>query len=262
MEMSKIMIIHKLNDENDRPGLERWFRRYHVPEVMVQSPWMVRYLLYRVIPCPPGAEKYGYYNYRVHEVWAHDNSMRRGPRGQLSMTPQTGACDAIVTNVPAEPTEDFLGAGNIFDDHTILRWVTVFRYPDGVSVEEGEDWYLNVHVPEVMKQPGLHRFFSHKVNITGKPPLPHMDESGGDTKDFMEHEDLFFKQWHRVSEMWYDNNNGWVDSILKNPPQYTKPSWASHDQYPFMIPGKEFISTFILEKPDHDFVKEATSLIY
>ena len=28
------------------------------------------------------------------------------------------------------------------------------------------------------------------------------------------------------------------------------------------IPGREFISTFILEKPDHDFVKEASSIIY
>lgn len=261
MEMSKLLIVHKLNDENDRPALERWFTRYHVPEVLVQSPWTVKYLLYRVVPCPPGAEEYGYYNYRVHENWAPDKSLRRGSRGSLSMTPQPGACDAVVVNMPAEPTEDFLGAGNTFDEHTILRWVTVFRYPDGVPVEEGEDWYLNTHVPEVMKQPGLHRFFSTKAYETGKRVLPHMDEDG-DGKDFKEHEDLFFKQWHRVSELWYDNNNAWVDSILKNPPAYTKPPWATHDEYPFLIPGSEFISTFLLEKPECDFTKERTSLYF
>ncbi|MFP3154702.1 hypothetical protein LQZ18_09825 [Lachnospiraceae bacterium ZAX-1] len=258
MEMNKLLIVHKINDENDRPALERWFTRYHVPEVLVQSPWMVRYLLYRVVPAPPGGEAYGYYNYRVHENWALDNSMRRGMKGILSMTPQPGACDAVIANIPAEPTDDFLGGGNTFDSHTILRWVTVFRYPDGVSFEEGEDWYLNVHVPEVKKQPGLHRFFSYKVNQLDGPPLP----KGNEEDDFAEHEDLFFKQWHRVSEMWYDNNNGWVDSIIKNPPAYTKPTWATHDSYPFLIPGKEFISTFLLESPEHDFVREKFQLYY
>ncbi len=249
MEMSKLFIIHKLNDENDRPALERWFQRYHVPEVLTQNPWTVKYVLYRVIPPPPGGENYGYYNYRVHENWVMDNSMRRGVKGLLSMTKQPGACDAIVINMPAEPTEDFLGGNCSIDDHTILRWVTAFRYPDGVSIEEGEDWYLNVHAPEVMKQPGLTRFFSTKAYVSNKSILPQAE-------DFSEHENLFYKKWHRVSELWYENNNGWVDSIIKNPPQYTKPKWATHDKYPFLIPGSEFISTFILERPDHDYIKE------
>lgn len=254
MQMSKLLIIHKINDENDRPALERWFNRYHVPEVLTQSPWTVRYLLYRPVPCPPGAENYGVYGYRVHENWVIDNSMRRGEKGLLSMTEQPGACDAIVVNMPAEPTEDFLGGEKHYEDHTILRWVTAFRYPDGVSKEEGEDWYLNVHVPEVMKQPGLTRFFSTKTYPPRGSILPQAD--------FMDHDNLFFKHWDRVSEMWYENNNGWVDSILTNPPQYTKPDWATHDQYPFLIPGSEFISTFLLERPDHDFTRERTRLYY
>jgi hypothetical protein len=249
MEMSKLLIIHKLNDENDRPALERWFQRYHVPEVLTQSPWTVKYVLYRVVPAPPGGENYGYYNYRVHENWVPDKSLRRGVKGILSMTKQPGACDAIIVNMPAEPTEDFLGGNCSIDDHTILRWVTAFRYPDSISVEAGEDWYLNTHVPEVMKQPGLTRFFSTKAYTAEKNPLPQGD-------DFMKHEDLFFKQWHRVSEMWYQNNNGWVNSIINNPPQYTKPNWATYDKYPFLIPGCEFISTFILERPDHDYIKD------
>ncbi len=161
----------------------------------------------------------------------------------------SGACDAIVVNMPAEPTEDFFGSNCSIDDHTILRWVTVFRYPDNISVEEGEDWYLNVHAPEVMKQPGLTRFFSTKAYISEKNPLLQAE-------NFTEHDNLFYKQWHRVSELWYENNNGWVDSIINNPPKYTKPKWATYDKYPFLIPGSEFISTFILERPDHDFIKE------
>ncbi len=255
MEMSKLFIIHKINDENDRPALERWFHRYHVPEVMTQNPWTVKYLLYRVVPAPQGGEAFGYYNYRVHENWVLDNSMRRGEKGLLSMTQQPGACDAIVVNMPAEPTEDFLGREFCFDDFTILRWVCAFRYPDTISVEEGEDWYLNTHVPEVKKQPGLKRFFSTKAHIKEGGILPQGD-------DFIEHDNLFFKQWHRVSELWYENNNGWTDAIIKNPPHYTKPDWATHDQYPFLIPGMEFISTFILERPDVDYIREYKPLYF
>jgi hypothetical protein len=53
MQMSKLLIVHKINDENDRPVLEQGFSRYHVPEVMMQNPLTLRYLMYRVIPAPP-----------------------------------------------------------------------------------------------------------------------------------------------------------------------------------------------------------------
>jgi len=254
MEMSKLLIIHKINDENDRPALERWFNRYHVPEVMTQTPWTVKYVLYRPIPCPPGAEDYGFYGYRVHENWVPDKSLRRGTRGLLSMTEQPGACDAIIINMPSEPTEDFLGGDARYEDHTILRWVCVIRYPDGLSVEEGEDWFLNVHAPEVMKQSGLTRFFSTKAYINPKRSILPQGE------DFLEHDVLFYKQWHRVSELWYECNNDWRESVIINPPAYTKPPWATYDKYPFVIPGSEFISTFLLETPERDFIREAKAL--
>lgn len=254
MEMSKLVIIHDLKDENDRPALERWFRRYHVPEVLTQSPWTVRYLLYRCVPPPPGAEQFGYFNYRVHENWVLDNAARRGTRGLLAMTRQPGAMDAIIVNVPAEPTEDFLGSDACFDDHTILRWLIAFRYPDGVSPAQGDDWYLNVHVPELMQVPGLTRFFSHKAYVQ-ENPLPQAE-------DFVQHDALFYKQWHRLTEMWFENNAGWVDGIVGGLPPLTPPSWATRDSFPFMVPGAEFISTFILEKPDADFAREGSSLYY
>jgi hypothetical protein len=252
MEMSKLVIIHDLKDENARPALERWFRRYHVPEVIAQGPWTVRYLLYRCVPPPPGAQGFGYFNYRVHENWVLDRSFRRGSRGLLAMTQQPGAMDAVIVNVPAEPTEDFLGAGARFDDHTILRWLIAFRYPDGVSPAVGDDWYLNVHVPELLQVPGLNRFFSHKAYIQ-ENPLPQGE-------DFAEHDALFYRQWHRLTEMWFDNNEAWVKGIIDGLPPLTRPSWANHDSFPFLTPGSEFVSTFILESPDADFTRDGRSL--
>ena len=258
MKMMKMVIIHKLKDENDRPAMERWFRRYHVPDVLAAwAPWVVTYQLYRPVPPPPGAEEFGCYNYRVHENWSLDMEYKRAGKGVLRMTPQPcDSVDAIVVKVPGEPTEDFLGSELTFDDHTILRWVTAFRYPEGVSVEEGEDWYLNVHVPEMMKTPGLNRFFSYKslVANSDEPVL-----TGG---KFADHDDLFFATWHRLSELWFDNNNGWVKGILENPPQLTPPAWATRAHYPFLVPGKEFISTFLLESPDRVYTREDRALYF
>ena len=65
----KTWFMFHLPDMNDFPFMERWFPRYHAPEVM-RRPLSIRYLGYRVVPPFPGVEHYGYYNYRVHENWS------------------------------------------------------------------------------------------------------------------------------------------------------------------------------------------------
>ena len=116
----------------------------------------------------------------------------------------------------------------------------------------GYDWYLNVHATELLQVPGLNRFFSHKAYIQDNP-LPQGD-------DFAEHDALFHRQWHRLTEMWFDNNEAWVKGIIDGLPSLTRPSWANHDRFPFLVPGSEFISTFVLESPDADFTREGRSL--
>ncbi len=135
------------------------------------------------------------------------------------------------------------------DDKTILRWLTVFRYPEGVSPEEGDDWYLNVHAPEVMKQPGLTRFFSYKVI-----PSPVAVRKGVST--FLHPRSEISSGWHRVSELWYENANGWVESVITSPPSYTRPAWAKRDSYPFLETGVDFAGMFILERPTDDWLRE------
>lgn len=250
MSTSKLVIFHHLPDNNDRPALERWFAEQHCPEVCAQLPWTTRYLLYRPVPPPPGAEDFGYINYRVHENWVRSPEERRGVNGLLSFSHQPGYMDVAVANVPGEPTEDFLGAELRHGDRTILRWVTLFRYPDRAPVDEAEDWYLNVHVPEVCKQPGLTRFFSHKV-LTGQT----IPRSTKQRPFFDKLPPLMTKSWHRLSELWYENDAGWVDSILAKPPAYTPAPWARQSSYPFFVPGEEFVSTFLLERPDQDLLR-------
>ena len=150
--MIKTIIIHHLPDMNDLPAAERWFYRYHIPEVLRNQP--VSYVSFRAVPPPPGAEEFGYCNYKVHE------NLNRGegekPLGLLTMTKEVVPLKVIMVNVPAGPTEDFLGRGASFEEKTILRWLVAIRYPRGVSVEEGDDWYLNVHAKEVHAAAGDH----------------------------------------------------------------------------------------------------------
>ncbi len=243
--MIKTIIIHHLLDMNDLPAAERWFFRYHIPEVLRHLP--LSYVSFRAVPPPPGAEAFGYYNYKVHE----NISAGEGESliALLTMSKEVMPLKVIMVNVPAAPTEDFLGRSASFEDKTILRWMTAVRYPKAVSVEEADDWYVNVHAKEVMRQPGLTRFFSYKVI---KPP----EVLGKEMPAFMHPESRVSGDWHRVSELWYENANGWVDSIVANPPAYTKPPWATRDTYPFLQPETEFASTFLLERPSDDWLRE------
>lgn len=255
--MSKQLIFHHLKDENARPALERWNHMYHIPEVIAKQPWLVRYLLYRPVPHPEGAEAFSPINYRYHENWALDESFRRGPKGMLSMTrePVENAMDVRVAVIPAEPTEDFLGAELSIQDSTILRWVVAFSYPEGVSEEDGEDWYLNVHVKEVMKQPGLIRFFSTKA-------FPKNENVFRQSAQQKKTSQVSHRPIVRVSELWYANNQGWRESVVLNPPAYTKPAWTERDSYPFLTPREDFVSAFLLERPDCDMLKEYKPMYY
>ena len=127
--------------------------------------------------------------------------------------------------MPREYANDFKGRAPTLDDPPLLRWVVAHRYPEGIDVEEADDWWLNVHVPEVCQQKGLRRFVSTK--FCAFPSVSPMV---------------------RWSEYWYDNGSSWVNAE-KNPPRYTKPPWASRPRYPFLLPYIEFTSTFLLESP-------------
>ena len=126
----------------------------------------------------------------------------------------------------------------------------LLRYPDGVSGEEGEDWFLRVHAPEVASQPGLVRFFSHKVlqNIGSVP--------GRWRPDTMAPESTVKTRWDRAMELWYETFEDWRRAVVGRTLAYTRPAWATQDAYPFLRPYEELASTFILERPNDDFLRD------
>ena len=259
LQMHKIFMMLNIRSMNDLPVMERWLLRTHAPETVSRvGPWLSRYQSYRAVPPPPlmhtEAERFGYYNWRVTELWTRGDSLP-----QLGILPQeffpnypqilglsTDLADAhtwrgrpegprqvVRCLVPARPTNDFLGDElPIFQHDSILRWSSAFKLPEGVSMEEAERWFLDVHAREVLEQPGLKRFVSWKV-------VPAEGRSWN---------------WHRVSELWYEDFDAWHRAVIESPPRYTPPPWAHEGAYPFFKPYVDFASTFLLEAPTNCFL--------
>jgi hypothetical protein len=252
-------LVLNIRSMSDLPLMERWLYRDQARQFISRvGAWQVRHHSYRAVPPPPDmyreVERFGYYNWRVSERWFHSIEDRanlailnetfppgyseivgqpgKGPRYQPKEWEgrAEGPHPPASFTIPARPTEDFLGRELTLEEKTILRWFIVFKYPKGVPEEEGEKWYLNVHAKEVMQQPGLTRFFSHRSVETDQGRL---------------------SLWNRVSEQWYENFDGWRKSVIDSPPKYTRPAWAKYDEYPFLEPYVDFVSSFILERPDY-----------
>jgi hypothetical protein len=249
--MIKSVVMFNLPDLNDLPLFERWYLRMHGPEVMARfQPWQSRYVSYRAVEAPAGAERFGSFNYRLTEIWWRELPGYPTDALCFDMTEAETRQNSVVSfDLPPQATEDLLGGFGKPEDGTILRWVNVLRYPDGVTPEEGDAWYLKTHAPELMQQPRLTRFFSSGVippsgPLAGWKPTEEDLEAGPPPV------------FHRYSELWYRNFDDWKESVLNTPVSYTPPPWAQQDTYPFLMPYENFISMFILESPSNDFHKE------
>jgi len=254
--MIRSYLILNIRSMNDLPLLERWLLKDHAADTLSElDPLLERYVSYRAVPHPEGAEAYAPYNWRMTEHWWREKPFAQGllthgetiserwpanytdilglPRGEVRSALWQGAPGGphppVFAFVPCRPPQDFKGRGLTLDDGTILRWVTAHRYPPGVALQEGEDWYLNVHAKEVCAQPGLKRFFSFDVIEPRTGPFV------------------------RISELWYEDANAWRRAIVESPPAYTAPPWGRHPRYPFLEPWVDFVSQFLLEAPTDDF---------
>ena len=222
---------------------DRWYMLSHGPEVVLASgPWIARYWLWRPYEPPEEAvELFGAVQGRYCELWFReedyaDRPPLSGPRPEslvLDMfKPDDEELPGTTVMVPGYPTDFFLDTKRGTDVTNVLRWVTMIRYPEGVSVEDGEKWFLEVHAKEAAKQPGLLKFVSYRVAD------PFDGGFGG----------KHGRSWDRVCEYWYTGFDAWRKAVLESPPEYTVPPWGG--EYPFT----HFASTFIPYYHDVDFL--------
>lgn len=248
--MIKSIVIHQI-PMNHVAAMERWYYRDHAPEINRRfGPWLTRHESYLPVDAPADARKYGFYNWRVTEGWWREIP-GTGPKGNLSFTVPPVWPHVATCFVPDQPTNDFMGGEHQPHEKNVLRWYILFKYPDGVSKKEGEKWFLDVHADDVMKQSGLYRFFSYRV-IEDPIGLPGTWAPGKIPPD-----DTVLHSWDRLIELWYETFDDWRESIINSPPQYSRPSWATREQYPFVEPFKDFVSSFILERPNDEFWRDS-----
>jgi hypothetical protein len=250
--MRSVLMVN-LRSMDDLPVMERWLLSQHVEDTTkTLGSLLDRYFSYRVVAMPDGEspEDWGYYNWRVTELWWRTTPLdsvpkdvpkdpaERWPGGYNAIVGQPGALPRGGPWEPMAPiggflarrfTNDFKGKGLTLDDGPILRWLVVHRYPEAVDAEAADHWWAEVLAPEICLDPRLKRFFSTK--FVGNPAHGMV----------------------RLSELWYESAADWREAVHN--PLAARPEWAQTDFFPYVAPYTGFASTFILEAPSEDFLR-------
>ncbi len=235
-------------------AIEKEYLTNHGPQITALSgDWLVKYRLWLPYEPPEEAVKnFGAVRGRYAELWygSKGKYLSRpgmnigkpkatqpppgadGKKGSPVPWEETRPERRVVALVPAYPTETFLDNASEWDNATAIRWITAIRYPENVSVGDGEKWFLNVYSKEALKQPGLIKFVSYRV-------LDKLTNTGPEDT----------RKWIRINEYWYESFAAWRKAVIESPPSYTKPSWGG--TYPFV----EMESTFIPYVHYVDFLK-------
>jgi hypothetical protein len=252
-EMLKEVAIGVFDNAPSMAETDRFYMRYHGPEITrLSGPWMTRYQLWLPYEPPEEAvERCGAVRGRYAELWYREDDfldrpglsgVTRSPFDENS-TRKSGQTNIMV---PAKPTDVFYDSDPHPEKTPILRWITIIRYPEGVSVEDGEKWFLEIHAKEAVKQPGLLKFVSHLAwENPGGGGIPGMPPPGAMGMPMMPER----PSWVRMCEYWYTDFDAWRKAVLESPPKYTVPPWGG--EYPFV----EIASTFIPYHHDVDFLK-------
>jgi hypothetical protein len=247
--MIRSIVVHDIPADSVA-AMERWYHRVHAAEIVRRyGPWLARHESYVPVTPPPEAAGFGVFNWRVTDGWWRELPSP-GPQGTLCFTPPPVWPQVATCFIPAQPTNDFLGSDRLPEERACFRWHVLLRYPEGVSADEGERWFAETHAPELCELPGLRRFFSYRV-IDEPLRLPGVWRDGGaPPPETVQHE------WHRLSELWFDSCTDWRAAVVASAARLTPPAWATRPGYPFVEPGRDFVSSFLLERPTDEFLRD------
>lgn len=255
-------LIVSVRDDSDLPAAYRWLYKHHVADSISQfAPYVTKYATYRALPVPPGGEDFGTYNFVMTEhYWLIDPfststegvpvglaftehfndeylEITRQPTG-LGLRPskwmgsREGFHPTAFTFLPMFWEDDFKGPRSI-EDGANYRWHFVFAYPDGVNCEVGDKWFREEFVPAICALPQVTRFISSRVLDTPRK-----------------------SPFHRLSEIWFENSREWEAAMSQVAGKIAAPPWATYERFPFFEPYKDFVGTFLLDRPEADHLQQ------
>lgn len=236
----KHYILIELLPGADQLALDRWYMTFHAPQVRrAYQAWQRDYLSFRsYLPPAEAAERYRIANGRMTEI--HFDAIedfresRKNPLygGDLqSFTPPPGGWKAntlfrsSTATIPVNPDMLYVSKPTPPKELPYLRWIAFLRYPDGVSLADGDAWFDTVHAKEIAALPGLKRFGLYRT-IGERAEYP------------------------RVMELWFDGYADWRAAFLSPATRFAAPPWGK--VYPFF----DMRSIFVGENPDVDFIHD------
>jgi len=256
-------IMVSVRDDSDLPLAYRWLYKFHVPDSISQfAPYVSKYATYRALPLPKNGEDYGTYNWIMTEhYWLinpFNSSASAAPNGlafketyskeymEITRQPTDGDLrpshwvgsregyhPTVFAFAPLFWEDDFKGSERTIEDGANYRWLIAFKYPDGVTQEQGDKWFKEVFAPEMAKLPEVNRVLSSRV--LNSPRV---------------------SPFQRVAEIWFDNSKQWEKAMTVAKTKIAKPSWANYGSFPYMEPYKDFVGEFLLDKPESDHLQQ------
>lgn len=236
-------------------GMERWYYRDHAPEIVRRyGPWLSRFECYLPVNTPADALPYGFYNWRMTEGWWRELPGANS-EGDPCFTPPPIWARVAACFVPPQPTDIYMVDDFLPLEKACLRWLVLLRYPEGVARKTADEWFRLVHAPEIARQPGLARFVSYRVvREVGHVP-------GRWRPDTLPPDDRVQTSWDRVLELWFETFEDWRGWVKACDENCTRPDWRTRDDYPFVEPFTDLVSTFILERPSDDFLRDSRGYV-
>lgn len=265
-EPMRSLIYVNCAHEDYRPNLLRWLYKTHVPDSISQfEPYVTKYAFYPALPTPPEGERFGYASLQLTEhhwlvsdldprlgikaiaetfpldvlVWQgnlpaavlehHEAPAQEEQEGDIGNNArQTGAEGGgnpfIFCFLPMWWENDIKGKGRTIEDGANYRWNVAIGYPEGVSKEEGDKWLFEEVLPIFQEAPEVTRILESKVK---------KDINGC----VMDH----------VLEIWFANQSEWYKVCVEATKKLAKPAWAQQDQFPFLKPYHNIISTCVTD---------------
>ncbi len=123
----------------------------------------------------------------------------------------------------------------------MIRWLFLLRYPDGVSVEDGERWYLGTHTQEAKHMKGLCRYVTWKL----EPPPEGMPGRPVEV----------LKRWARLTEVCFIDWDAWKAAVIDHPLSFTPAPWADPAKVQKGTSASFVAETMFLgDAPEFDFL--------
>lgn len=252
--MYKSIVMHEL-DYNYIAPCEEWYYRYHGPQLSRRyGPWLARFESFRPVPLPGNldAQKLGYTNWLTTIGYWREIPLT-GPRGELCLTTPPVNARNFGAMFPPQPTEDLKGADLCPTEKSCLRLLVFWQYPPQADKEEADAFFLNVLAKEISAVPEVYRFFSSRT-VTEEIPLPGTWKPK-QMEELMRRGNPSDHTWDRMAELHFETFDQ-VRAFFAASKSFSRPEWAETKQFPFLTPYLHLASTFLLERPAFDWMKD------